>query len=170
MRHTLQSAALSLCILSSMTFAGTAKPTTPVFDARVDAPSPPSSQNELPQEEELRLVRAALDDAYPRLPPDLQAIARKVVFLVSNGDPVWSVLVFGWGPEDDPEYRYPDTKFYPKGTIKVTLTKKTVTALALGEKLAPADPNVAEGVRVFGRYVIAHELTHARQCQCGARE
>src|SRR5260221_5267298 len=61
-----------------------------------------SDQGPFKPSDELRLMQRAVEDAYPRLPSDLQDIARRIVFVVSH-DPAWTRLVFGWGPEDDPD-------------------------------------------------------------------
>ncbi|MBI4371583.1 MAG: hypothetical protein HY552_04725 [Elusimicrobia bacterium] len=84
----------------------------------------------------------------------------------------------GWGPEDDPEYEYPDTHFYPekyvdakgvrrRGTIKANITEKFIQTMDLGTELGRNNALAAAGVRTFGRQFFAHEVTHERQYHAG---
>ena len=156
-----KSTLLALCAGALISCAS--GPKGPQLDVRTDLGAVPTAdQGTIYTADELRLMQRALEDAYPHLPSELQDIARQVVFVISH-DPVWTGRVFGWGPEDDPDYRYPDRRFYPRGTIKVTFTQKTIAALRLGERLSRDDSKVAEGALVFARYIIAHQLTHAMQ-------
>ena len=117
----------------------------------------------LPSGKEIELLQAAIEDVYPQLPRELQEISKEIVFMISHREKGWTKLVMGWGPEDDADYRYPDTRFYPAGTIKVSFTEKTMAALALGAELSKSDPQMERSVKNFSHYIIAHELTHARQ-------
>ncbi len=112
---------------------------------------------------ELALLREAVIEADHYLPEDLREVSSRIVFIVAHRAADWTKLTCGWGPEDDGDYRYPDKKLYPEGTIKVNFTEKTLQAMALGRELGKIDAAAGRGARVFSRYIIAHELRHARQ-------
>jgi hypothetical protein len=71
---------------------------SPQFDVRCDLGSVQGAGNDrLATTEELRLLRQALEDTDPILPPELQEIAKRIVFVVSHREAVWTKRVFGWG-------------------------------------------------------------------------
>lgn len=116
-----------------------------------------------PHQTELRLLREAVADAYPGMPDEVKKVADAIVLMIPHSQKDWTKFVFGWGPEDDADYRYPDTKFYPEGTIKANFSERTLAALALGEELSKQGALVARGARSFSRYMVVHVLTHALQ-------
>ena len=133
-------------------------------------------------DEEARLLRDAVADAYPVLPPYLQEVARHVPFMVLHKWTAVTKKFMGYSAEDDPSYAYPDTHYYGErysardaqgnatektGTIKVNFTEKFIRTLELGRKLGAGNSRAAEGIRAFSRGVIAHELNHAFQYHTG---
>ena len=125
--------------------------------------------DQLTETREKEILQAAVADTYEFLSdaPQLQEIIRGGLHFVVNH--TWSPTkkYFGWGPEDDPEYTYPDKNFCnastPEGTIKINLSQKFMKTLDLGLKLGEKDPDVMDGVKNFYRVIIAHELLHTHQ-------
>lgn len=123
-------------------------------------------------DEEKRLLRDALLDAYPHLPPNLQSIAYKAAYFINHNWVAVTKVYMGWSAEDDPDYKPGDKRFYDpslgidnpnNGTIKVVFTQKFMKTLAMGELLGKTDQSLLEGARLFARAIIAHELLHAWQ-------
>ena len=121
----------------------------------------------VPAERELQLLRDAVSDTYPLLPPELQDVARRITFMVNHDKKNLTKRYMGWSAEDDPDYRYPDTQFFPGGTIKANFTEKFIKALDLGTRLGETDPRALAGVRVLWREIVSHELRHAWQYHTG---
>lgn len=106
------------------------------------------------------IIASAIIDAYPNLPKDQQALIDQGLFFVMDyNEPPAGVL--GYGPEDDPEYKYPDTKLWPEGTIKVNLT---VNAFELMRVISASnDPSVQNVFKALVLDLIGHEIKHAQQ-------
>ena len=137
-------------------------------------PGQTDAPDQLTEAREREILQAAIADTYNFLSdsPQLQEIVRGGLHFVVNHtwDPI-TKKYFGWGPEDDPEYKYPDKNFCnaatPEGTIKINLSQKFMKTLDLGLKLGEeykeTDPEIMEGVKSFYRTIIAHELLHTYQ-------
>ena len=77
------------------------------------------------------LIKEAVVNAYPSLPPDQQKLIRDgLVFTVYDEAGPISNYATAFGPEDDPQYRYPDRALYPRGTIKVNLCSSFLRLLS----------------------------------------
>ncbi|MBI5631375.1 MAG: hypothetical protein HY921_10890 [Elusimicrobia bacterium] len=109
---------------------------------------------------EIALIQQAYENVFDRLPPHLQQIALETTAVINHKD---KSTALGWSAEDDLDYRYPDTEFYPKGTIKINYTEFFVRRLELGRKLGLNDPKVAKAFQEDAGDAITHELTHAWQ-------
>lgn len=103
------------------------------------------------------LLTNVIRDVYPFLDSDQQELVRaglvfKAVQAMGNA--------VAYGPEDDPDYRYPDRTLYPKGTIKANLAPMF---FALVQKV------YGEGLPLTSSYggmlveIIAHEIKHVQQ-------
>jgi hypothetical protein len=103
------------------------------------------------------LVTKIVRDAYPLLDADQQQLVRDgLVFRAAKQID----NAFGYGPEDDPEYRYPDKTLYPKGTIKVNITPSFLSfAQGLYDKDTPIN-SIFGGLLVE---LVAHEIKHVQQ-------
>ena len=165
-------------VLSLSAFLGAFAPAhgqTPVFKVVCDLGGRHGEDaDRVPHARELSLLREAVEDAYPHLPTFLQEVAREITFFVSHEKVKLTKRYMGWSAEDDPDYRWPDTRFYPqeyvdptgvnrKGSIKANFTEKFIQTLELGGELGKASPAAARGTRSFAREIIAHELAHAWQ-------
>lgn len=112
---------------------------------------------------EIKLLAHAYAWVYPQLPQHLQQTALESVAVINHKNVQLTKTFSGWSAEDDPEYRYPDQKFYPQGTIKTNYTERFLRMLDWGERAAAINSNVALAVRRYAAAVIAHELIHAWQ-------
>ncbi|MBI4423818.1 MAG: hypothetical protein HY554_08830 [Elusimicrobia bacterium] len=112
------------------------------------------------------------------MPEELRWTALQVVFVVNHDDPRLTKKYMGWSAEDDPDYRFPDTHFFPKecagteesgaparkaGTIKVNFTEKFLRTLDFADNIRTSNPAAFAGARSFWRGAVAHELKHALQ-------
>jgi len=111
---------------------------------------------------DVALLQEALTVIYPMLPADLRVHARKVTVVANHTFVPATKLYMGWGPEDDPEYRYPDRKLFPEGTIKVNVSERAMQFLRFAhDELGGIQNNEGGRVWVLGFFV--HEFTHDTQ-------
>jgi hypothetical protein len=69
----------------------------------------------------------------------------------------------GWSAEDDSEFRYPDRKFAPEGTIKVNLAEPFVQLARFCDSEFLHAGLERVGCHEIVRDTVAHEVLHARQ-------
>ncbi len=102
-----------------------------------------------------QVLEHAVRDVYPDLPLSQQLLIQQGLFFVVYDGPM-AFDSDGFGPEDDPAYRYPDRTLYPTGTIMVNITRSSLlmmTRAAQGRK--KSEKAVIE--------LLAHEIKHVEQ-------
>ena len=107
------------------------------------------------------LLTRMIRDVYPLLDPDQQQLVRDgLIFRAAKR--IGGALAYG--PEDDPDYRYPDQTLYPSGTIKVNFAPSFVELIRKFYKtpkvFAPQAQHIAYAKLVE---VVAHEIKHVEQ-------
>jgi hypothetical protein len=121
--------------------------------------------------EDERLVVAAIEMTYPRLPAYLRALVDELTFEIDHDDVIRAngkesrptKMFLGWSAEDDPDYRFPDRTLAPAGTIKVNFSEVFVQHVAFCESGLLKDEVALAGCRDSVADVIAHEVLHAYQ-------
>lgn len=107
-----------------------------------------------------KILHDAVQAVYPKLADDhRRLIDQGLEFVVTRQEPLTS-LAFGWGPEDDRDYRYPDRSFYPSGTIKVNISLQSIEILRLAKN---GPPLVQKALSDYFYAGMVHEIEHAKQ-------
>ncbi|MBI4369475.1 MAG: hypothetical protein HY547_04525 [Elusimicrobia bacterium] len=115
----------------------------------------------LPVSEELRLLHRAIEEAYPQLPVELQAVADQIVFRVEHGDSPRNDAA--WGPALDHTYIYPANNFDGAQGIKANFSEAFILLLDLAPKAVKDQTEAEEGFRQYVSMVIAQVLMTAKQ-------
>lgn len=115
--------------------------------------------------EDVAKVRRVFESLYPGLMPETKDIlAKGVIFQLSRSDLAvkkGAGGVWGWGPEDDPDYRFPDTQLYPRGSIKVTFTPALIEWIDFAERAQ--HPRLKRFLMTTLGSTLTHELKHVDQ-------
>lgn len=131
--------------------------------ASAQAESAPIPVEGVPQD--IALVRPVLQALYPTLSEEVREVLDRGLVFVLRRDPGSVELaaqgIEGWSAEDDPEYRYPDRRLYPQGTIKVNFTPFVLDTARLLRRIE--DPRAQKPLWVHLGRVLTHEVLHARQ-------
>jgi hypothetical protein len=129
------------------------------------AHSLPNINVEAKTEEERDLLSLAIRDAYFLLEKTQQNLIDQGLFFVVFYEEPFTSEFRAFGPEDDiyypHPYRYPDTTLYPKGTIKVNITLRTMDFIRITNKVK--DPVVQTVLKHVTLDLLAHEIKHAEQ-------
>lgn len=136
--------------------------TKPVFTSAPIVPAAPKINVEAKTAEEKDLIRWLINNVYPDLEQNQKTLIDNGLFFVMNYDKKIAAAVLAFGPEDDPEYEYPDKNLYPDGTIKINFTFSMLDSIRPINS-PDIDPRVKKTLRKFLIGVIAHEIKHAEQ-------
>lgn len=106
------------------------------------------------------LIARWIETAYPRLEEAQRTlISQGLVFKAASGR--LCKLGVAYGPEDDPEYSYPDTRLYPQGTIKVNFCPVVLGWMRLSKVLRGTEEQSVVNMIILE--VLAHEIKHVEQ-------
>lgn len=120
----------------------------------------PTVNVEAGSEEEKAVLARSVQNVYPYLPESQQELIRKGLYFVVVSDSLLGRNAAAFGPEDDPSYRYPDTKLYPEGTIKVNIPASTLHMMRIVDGDKGSDVSQMRGLLLE---IIAHEIKHVEQ-------
>lgn len=102
-----------------------------------------------------------VSEAYPLLEKSQQDLVGQGLYFVAFYEEPFASEQVAFGPEDDPAYKYPDKTLYPKGTIKVNITMRTLAMIRVVNQIS--DPLVRA---MFWRRLLdltSHEIKHVQQ-------
>ncbi|MDP3645853.1 MAG: hypothetical protein Q8R25_02085 [bacterium] len=134
---------------------------TSIFPWTAQAATPPICI-EAKSDPDASLLRESVVEAYPQLEENQQKLIDQGLCFIWNYDKEWAEAAMGFGPEDDPEYRYPDTSLYPAGSIKVNFTLHLMSVLKL-MRASDTDLRVQTTLKKYFVEVLAHEIMHVQQ-------
>ncbi|MDO8664929.1 MAG: hypothetical protein Q7K44_05325 [Candidatus Liptonbacteria bacterium] len=106
-------------------------------------------------------VTQILGKVYHELPENQKVLIGNGLYFHAQCEEPFASIGGAYGPEDDPDYKYPDKNLYPTGTIKVNICPYSMDLFSIANKTD--DPVTAFVFEKLSLELFVHEIKHVEQ-------